>query len=125
MLACKKCGISFFPTKKNLDEINESINGNISISFICPKCRGDNIFLRIYWKLREKIHRKITGIKTKWRIKHPKPKQEHNCFKHDYDGGVCLICGSVGHRERLNAALGWDDDPPWDDPYDYDPNDYL
>jgi hypothetical protein len=37
-------------------------------------------------------------------------KKSHNCFNHDYDGGVCLICGSNGHREALNSALGLEDD---------------
>jgi hypothetical protein len=39
--------------------------------------------------------------------------QGHNCFEHDYDGGVCLICGSCTHREELRSALGedgWEDD---------------
>jgi len=30
----------------------------------------------------------------------------HSCFEHDYDGGVCLICGSTTHRDVLRDALG-------------------
>ena len=45
-----------------------------------------------------------------------RPVKTHNCFEHDYDGGVCLICGSCTHRDQLDAALGRDpyDDYMWD-----------
>lgn len=30
----------------------------------------------------------------------------HNCFAHDRDGGVCMICGSVNHREAWRETFG-------------------
>lgn len=54
------------------------------------------------------------------------PKKTHNCFEHDYDGGVCLVCGSCTHREQLESALGYDSyaDQMWhmstDDERDYE-----
>jgi hypothetical protein len=42
----------------------------------------------------------------------------HNCRQHDLDGGVCMICGSVTHRDEENQQRY--DDMMWHAP---DPDD--
>jgi hypothetical protein len=95
-----KCNESFYPTIKELDEVKVDKN---TTSFICSKCRNDSVLSIIRWK----IIRKLRNIKSK--IWHFKRKIEmrnstHNCFNHDYDGGVCLVCGT--NTSDLYSQLG-------------------